>query len=303
MHRTAKCSRQVCGRLPALALAITLLLAAPIHAAVDVAALWDFAKPELSEARFRQALAGASGDDALILRTQIARSFGLRSDFERARRELAEAAPQIAQAGPEAQASYQLELGRSWVSATHAPEALTPQARDEARRAFGEAQRIARAGQLDALAVDALHMMAFVDDAPADQLRWNRAALDLALASNQPAARGWERSLRNNTGLALRALGQHAQALAEFEQLLALQRQQNARPLPMRISQWHIARSLRDLGRIEPALAIQLQLEREFDADKDPDPYVFEELELLYRAKGDAAQAERYAQRLKATPR
>ena len=47
-------------------------------------ALWDFSKPELSEQRFRAALATASGDDSLILQTQIARTYGIRKDFQRA---------------------------------------------------------------------------------------------------------------------------------------------------------------------------------------------------------------------------
>src|SRR4029434_3845369 len=46
------------------------------------------------------------------------------------------------------------------------------------------ASHVARDGRLDGLAVDALHMMAFVDTAPADQLRWDREALALALRSD-----------------------------------------------------------------------------------------------------------------------
>ena len=42
--------------------------------AIDINALWDFSKPALSEERFRAALATAQGDDALILKTQIART-------------------------------------------------------------------------------------------------------------------------------------------------------------------------------------------------------------------------------------
>ena len=42
-------------------------------AAVDVDALWNFNDPAASEARFRAALTVAKGDDALVLRTQIAR--------------------------------------------------------------------------------------------------------------------------------------------------------------------------------------------------------------------------------------
>ena len=51
---------------------LALAVAGPALAAIDVAPLWDFARPDVSEQRFRAALATASGDDALILQTQIA---------------------------------------------------------------------------------------------------------------------------------------------------------------------------------------------------------------------------------------
>ena len=53
--------------------------------------------------------------------------------------------------------------------------------------------------------------------------------------------------------------------------------------------------------RLDQALDIQLRLERAFDADNDPDPYVFEELEAIYKAQGNAERATHYAARLKAT--
>ena len=42
--------------------------------AIDLTPLWDHAQPAVSEERFRAALGTASGDDALMLRTQIART-------------------------------------------------------------------------------------------------------------------------------------------------------------------------------------------------------------------------------------
>ena len=57
---------------------------------LDLTALWDFADPAGSEARMRAALAGAGDEDAAILRTQIARTHGLRRDFVRAREYLGE---------------------------------------------------------------------------------------------------------------------------------------------------------------------------------------------------------------------
>ena len=59
-----------------------ICLAASSAMAVDVVAMWDFSNPDLSEKRFRSALESAAGDDALILQTQIARTYVLRKDFE-----------------------------------------------------------------------------------------------------------------------------------------------------------------------------------------------------------------------------
>ena len=63
-----------------------------------------------------------------------------------------------------------------------------------------------------------------------------------------------------------------------------------------------VAWTLRALGRMDEALAMQLRLERECDAAKTPDPYVYEELEMLYRATGDEDRAKHYAERSKTMP-
>jgi len=56
-----------------------------------------------------------------------------------------------------------------------------------------------------------------------------------------------------------------------------------------------IAWTLRGMRRYDEALAMQLQLEREYAALNAPSPDVFEELEALYRAKGDDVRADHYA--------
>ena len=276
-----------------------LLLADPAMA-IDLNALWDFSKPALSEERFRAALAGAQGDDALILRTQIARTWGLRRDFARARELLAELEPHLAKAGPEAQVRYWLELGRTWGSATHKPEELTPQAKAQARQAYDRALAVAKAAQLDALAIDTVHMYAFVDTDPAGGLKWADEGLKIALASGQPAAQRWEASLRHNRGYALQQLGRYDEALAELKLALAA-RERLGNAANIRVAHWMIAHTLRLMGRLDEARDIQLRLERECDAAGEPDPYVFEELEKIYRAQGDAGRAAHYAARLQAS--
>ena len=122
----------------------------------------------------------------------------------------------------------------------------------------------------------------------------------LAKASAQPEARRWEATLRNNRGVALNELKRHAEALAELKTALQLtQAQGNA--VDTRVAHWMVANTLRLMGRLDEAREIQLRLEREWAADNDPDPYVFEELEAIYRAQGNAERAAHYAAQLKAT--
>lgn len=268
-------------------------------AKIDLNALWDFQNPALSEQRFREALATARGDDALIVKTQIARSHGLRRDLARAREVLAEVQPALATAGPEPQVRYWLEWGRSWISAVTRDAERTPEALSQARTAYTQAFDLAKAAALDGLAVDAVHMMAFVDTAPAEQLKWNDQGLALALASSQPGARDWEASMRNNRGMALKDLGRLDEALAEFK-LALVAREKQGKVRGIRIAHWMIAWTLRAMNRLPEARDIQLRLEKEWDADKQPDPYVYEELELIYKALGDDARAAHYAALLKA---
>jgi tetratricopeptide (TPR) repeat protein len=281
-------------------LGLALLLTATSAMAIDLRPLWDFSKPAVSEERLRTALATAQGDDALILKTQIARTWGLRRDFAKARAILADVQPQIAQAGPEAQVRYWLELGRTWASATHTPEQLTPDAKAQAQNAYDRALHIAKTAKLDALAIDTIHMFAFVDTTPESGIKWADEGLKLAKASTQPAARRWEATLRNNRGVALNQLKRHEEALVELKTALQLT-EADGKTTDIRVAHWMVANTLRLTGRLDEARDIQLRLEREWDEAKEPDPYVFEELEAIYKAQGDAERAAHYVARLKAS--
>lgn len=273
-----------------------LLFGAVAAATPDPDALWDFANPAASEQRFREALAGATGDGALVLQTQIARTYGLRREFDRARTVLAQVEPRLQGAGPEPKARYELELGRTWASATHPAGSRTPEAMARARGHFESALALSREARLDGLAIDALHMMAFLDTAPADQEKWAREALAVVESSTQPAAKRWEASLRNNLGYALHQQGRLEDALGQFRQAVAI-RERGTNATATRTAHWMVAWTLRTMGRTDEALAIQLRLEKEGDAAGQPDPHVFDELALLYRAKGDESRAKHYADR------
>lgn len=286
-------------------LIVALAAAWPVAAEpLDLRALWDFSRPDVSEQRFRDRLAGASADEALILQTQIARTYGLRRRLDESRALLQSLRPQLDAAGAEARVRWQLEWGRTWASAVHDRETLPEADRETARTAFRAAADAARAAGLDALAVDALHMLPFTTrSTQADRrqdLAWNEEALALALNSPQADARRWEASLRNNLGITLNDLGRHADALVMLQQALDALVRQGAPVSRQRIGRWMVAHTLRRLGRVDEALAMQQQLETENAADGTPDPYVFEELALLHRARGETALADRYAQRAQA---
>lgn len=279
------------GRAPLAALVAATSLQA--GAAVDVLPLWDFSNPEVSEARFREAARGATPDDAAILQTQVARTYGLRRQFDRARAILRELDPNLASLGPEANARYHLEWGRSLASAAHRPADLTAEARSAARDAFVKAFDIAKANRLDDLAIDSLHMIPFAETHEQVKLARNEEALRLALASDQAGGRRWEASLRNNIGHSLHGMGRFDEALAMFRAAAELaEKGGNARRI--HIAHWMVAWTLRSLGRVDEALAIQLRLERGAAAAGAPDEYVFEELARLYEIKGEATRAAHY---------
>jgi tetratricopeptide (TPR) repeat protein len=267
---------------------------------IDVSALWDFNKPELSEERFRSALSTASADDALLLQTQIARTYGMRRNFSHAQHILSDIEPQIQHASVETKVRYYLELGRTYSSATHPPESQTTEGKALARSAYMQAYELAQNGNLDSLAIDALHMMTFVDTAFEEQVKWNRKAIALMQSSSQQDAKKWEGALHNNTGYALHLLGRYDDALVEFKLALAAH-ERSGNPQAIRIAHWMIAWTLRAGGQLNEAIEIQLRLERECDQAGAPDLYVFEELELLYQALNNQEKAEFYAARRKTT--
>lgn len=267
---------------------------------IDVSTLWDYNNPQISEERFRSALSTASTDDALILKTQIARTYGRRRNYSQAQQILAEIEPQIQNASSQVKVHYYLELGRTYSSGTHSPESQTTETKALARSAFMRAFELAQNEKLDSLAIDALHMMSFVDTAPEEQVEWNRRAMTLVQSSSQPAAKKWTGSLHINTGYALHLLGRYEDALAEFKLALAAL-EQGGNPQKIRIAHWMVAWTLRSLGQLKEAIEIQLRLEKECDEAGKPDPNVFEELELLYQALNNNKKAEFYAARRKAT--
>lgn len=248
----------------------------------DILALWDFDDPAASEARFRAALADSTHDAALSLRTQIARTHGLRRQFDAAHRELDAVDAELAGAGPEPRVRTLLERGRSWRSAGEPARA---------RPLFLQAEQLARTAKLEDLYVDALHMVALVQHDPEEQMAWTRRALAAALAAKDPQARRWEASLTTNLGWGLHELGRHDEALKQFRAALAARERDSAKPQRLREARWAIARELRALARHDEALALLRQLQAELAAAGDTDGFVPEEMAENLLALGRADEA------------
>jgi len=233
---------------------------------IDPRPLWDFDDPAASGERFLEAANEASEPERTCWLTQYVRSLGLQEQYSEAVKVL----DQLASDDPEAATYLALERGRVLRSAGHP---------DDARPHFDRAVVVAEEAGLEALHIDALHMVALV--APEDQqLAANQAALEVARAATDQRARDWDASLLNNIGMTYADAGDHEAALAAFEEALAA-RERIGDPATIRIARWMIAWSLRNLGRRDEALVIQRQLKAELDSVGETDPYVDEELALL----------------------
>ncbi|HVO68859.1 MAG TPA: tetratricopeptide repeat protein [Aggregatilineaceae bacterium] len=256
----------------------------------DFDRLWDYDHPGKTEQRFRELLplAVASGNTAYRaeLLTQIARTLGLQQKFDEAQRTLDEVDALLADGLARPRIRCLLERGRV-LNSSGAP--------DRARPLFVEAWEQAQQAGEDALAVDAAHMVAIVEEGQA-ALDWNLKALHLAETSSQERARKWLASLYNNIGWTYHDMGQYEVALDTFQKALRL-RVSDGSPEPIRIARWCVARALRSLGRVEEALAMQQALLEEAATAGEKPGYTYEELgECLLLLDRQAEAAPYFAQ-------
>ena len=235
---------------------------------IEIEALWEYSDPAMSESRFRAALEGRSGDTALELMTQIARTHSLRRNFDEAHRLLDQVHVQLKTAGIAPRVRYLLERGRTFNSAGD---------REKAGKLFVHAFEQAQAGRLEGLAVDAAHMVAVAHAGTEQALEWNRRGLALARESKEAKAIALIPAMLNNQAWDLHAMGRYPEALALFEEARE-EWSTRARPQQIHIAKWSVARCLRSLGRHEEALAIQRALQAEQAAEGTSDPYVDEEI-------------------------
>jgi len=250
--------------------------AAPPPPLPDLAPLWNWSDAAASEATFRALQAEHRGDDALQVRTQVARALGLQGKFAEGHAELDAMADALGGASPVVSVRYYLERGRLHNSSGEPAVA---------RPFFESAWERARSASLDGLAVDAAHMVGIVAPPPEGEA-WTRKALDYASASDDPAAKRWRGSLLNNLASTLHDGGRFAEALPLFEEAV-LVREAQGRGKSWFIARWSVGRCLRSLGRLDDALALQ----RALLADGHDGGYLQEELGELLLARGQPADA------------
>jgi tetratricopeptide (TPR) repeat protein len=105
----------------------------------------------------------------------------------------------------------------------------------------------------------------------------NGRALSLASSADDPRARQWRGSLLNNMGWTAFDRGDLDRALQFFEDALVARKEQGKQS-EILVARWCVARTLREMGRVDEALTIQLELADESRAAGKSDEYVDEEI-------------------------
>ncbi len=260
---------------------------------------WEFEDPGASYDGFRAAAGDEAEDDSaarLVLRTQMARAQGLRSDFSDAEAILDDVARGLDSAGGDlteqqvhhVRARLEIERGRLLNSSGSAAAS---------RPHFDMAYDEAMAADLAGLAVDALHMTAIVIggiDGPAAAEAVNARAISVAEGSDDPEARRWLGSLLNNQGWNRHDSGAYEEALGIFRRALEVRQHQGSRR-ETAIAHWCVGRCLRSLERYSEALEIQEMLAS--SAAGSEDGYVYEELGENLMALGRENEAAAYFSR------
>jgi tetratricopeptide (TPR) repeat protein len=243
---------------------------------------WDYAKPEVSEQRFRDALGqyAASSREALEIGTQVARALSLQRKFDAAHAKLDRVDARV-------RIRYLLERGRTFNSAGTPAKAVPL-----FRQAAEVAARAGRDGDVF-YEIDALHMLGIASPA-SERLDWNLKALAAAERAKDARARGWRGSLYHNVGWTYFERGDHGTALDYWEKALAVREAGNDAHR-LKVARWTVARGYRALGRLADAERMQRALADENAKAGEDDGYVFEELAEIALARGDRAAAAPWA--------
>jgi len=220
---------------------------------IDIDTFWEYSDPTASEARFREALGAAKGDERLEIVTQLARTFSLRKDFATAHGMLDDVERQLDGAGPRPRLRYLLERGRTFNSAGE---------REKARAHFLRAWALGQESEEEGLAVDAAHMVAITHSGSPEAIEWNQKGLALARKSKFAKAQALIPAMYNNMAWDLHDLKRYDEALPMFQSALE-EWTKRGKPRQIQVAKSSVAQCLRSMKRDEEAAAIERALEAE----------------------------------------
>ena len=231
---------------------------------------WQFDDPVASAATFRGLAEAASEPfERALWQTQLARALGLAGQLDQGHAVL----DSVGVSSPELDAWSAIERGRLHRSAGQP---------DIARQFFETSCELALQNRLDALRVDALHMLALVS--PIDeQIALTKQAIAESQASADPQAKAWLGSLLNNLGVALGDKDDWQTALEVFEHGLDVQKAGGDQERIF-IARFMVGKALRMLGEIDQAKLHMQALEQDIEAVGQTDEFVNAELALLHDA-------------------
>ena len=241
---------------------------------IDPTPLWDFDDPSGSEQRLRAAAEEVEGDDRLVLMTQVARALGLQEGTTRG-------TPSSTSSPPP---RTRWRCGSCSSGAACCARPATPTGPGRTSR---PPPRPPRRPRLDALHVDALHMLALVADPPSgSRSTCGRSAS--RRASSDPAARDWDATLLNNLGMAQADAGDFEAALTSFEDALAARTRIGDPRAPGSRGGWSPGRCVTSAVGSRRSM-LQRHLRAELDAAGLNDSHVDDELAILEATASDPA--------------
>ena len=150
---------------------------------------------------------------------------------------------------------------------------------DIARPLFETSCELALQNHLDALRVDALHMLALVSPLE-EQIALTKQAITESQASADPQAKAWLGSLLNNLGVALGDKDDWQTALEVFEHGLDVQKAGGDQERIF-IARFMVGKALRMLGEIDQAKLHMQALKQDIETAGQTDEFVNAELALL----------------------
>lgn len=249
--------------------------------------LWDYSDPAETRTRFQQVLEDTQNTTDLSyllqLKTQIARTYSLQGEFEKAHAVLDKIEPQLTADTALARVRYFLERGRTYNSASQKQQAI---------QLFIKAYELGKEIKADSYTIDAAHMVALAAADLVDKLEWNNKGLTQAKAATDESSRRWIGVFHNNMGWDLFDTRQYEKALDHFNDSLSFYQQIGSKKRAS-IARWSVAKTLRLMGKVDESLLIQLALLKETQGE-DKTGYGYEELGELYWLKGEQSLASDY---------